>query len=148
MATLLHGLSMEKPIVVLIDDSHFMDLGSWHLTMRLADLIASKHAHILVVLLHRALILADSFATGSLHENKSSKDATVDVLSGVDRHNMRAIENSLTRTRKEVARLFDALLAMDGVLHVEKKSDPSPETTLEICMETLMVSSLFFWLLA
>ena len=120
LSLLVQGLAMEKPIVVLIDDSHFMDLGSWHLTLRLADLIASRNARILVVLLHRALILAESFVS-SQDKSAAAADDTVDVLSGVDRHNMRAIENQHTRARKEVARLFDSLLAKDGVLHVEKK---------------------------
>jgi hypothetical protein len=65
----------------------------------------------------------------------------VDLFSGVDRHNMRAIENEHTRARKEVARLFDALLTRDGVLHVEKLSDPSPEKTREIVLETLGVDN-------
>ena len=139
MAQVVLGLSMEKPIVVLIDDSHFMDLGSWHLTLKLADLIASRSAKMLIVLLHRALILADSFVSST--QDRAAASKTVDVLSGVDRHNMRAIENQHTRARKEVARLFDSLLGKDGVLHVEKKSDPSPATTREIILETLNAES-------
>jgi hypothetical protein len=77
MANLVLGLSMEQSVVVLIDDSHFMDIGSWQVTLRLADLITTRNARILVVLLHRALVLADAFTTTAVPANGSAGSSKV-----------------------------------------------------------------------
>ena len=133
LAKVIVGLSRDAPIVALVDDSHFMDIWSWRVTLELAKNWMPT-SRIMVVLLHRSLASMDGPAVG----DRAAESSKIDVFEGVDRHNMRAINNPHTQRRRDVSNMYEQLRKQPITMYMEKL--PDPEQTEEIIQDRLGVT--------